>query len=43
MSDPTKLIESATKLVEETLKFFLAPPPQEPTESTQPHEKPSDS
>lgn len=40
MNDPTKLIESAVKLVEETLKFFL--PPDSPNTSNNDNE-PSDS
>ena len=43
MSDPTKVIEAAAKLVEETLKLFLLPPSHDPTESTSTNEKPSES
>ncbi len=39
MTDPTTLIESAVKLLEETLKYFLTSDTQETTNN----EKPSDS
>lgn len=35
MNDPSKLIESATKLLEETLKFLLGDDNQQPTKPTE--------